>query len=284
MTQAAVGSLFAPANMTSGGFLSNVDAVIKDVKFGVHADTPFDPLGKDEEDSCYLIVGFLPDDAEDDTLRYEYYRMAVVSKITPSTDGKRAVFQDDVRLNKTTKAGIFFASLVNAGFPVSNLPADNSGAFLLDLHVHLDRVATDISGGGNKKPNARFKGKDEKSSFETTVITKILEPLKGGKKVATTPAATGGAKTTSTAAAPAGASEDTIKGVVVDIIMDGGGTEKRLLPNAFMKKTDDKALRTEAFKVLGKDEWLAAGPWAYDAGSGSLTANEETMAVIAARG
>lgn len=285
MTQNAT-SLFAPANMTSGGFLSNVDAVIVSAKFGVHADTPFDPLGKDEEDSCYLIVGFLPDDADDDTPRHEYYRMAVVSKINPSTDGGRAVFQDDVRLNKGTKAGIFFAALVNAGFPATDLPADNSCGFLVGLHVHLERVATEVK-GDSKKPNARFKGKDDKGSFETTVITKLLEPKKGGKaapKSAGTTGAASGASRPAAASAPAGDVNTAIQNAIVDYLMSNNGTaEKRLLPTELMKRITDKDTKTAAFKVIGKDDWLATGPWAFDAGAGTLSQNDDTLMNLAAR-
>jgi hypothetical protein len=273
-------SLFAPANMSAGGFLNNLDAVIVGAKFGNHADTPFDPLGKDDEDSTYLIVSFLPDEAEDDVAKDEYYRLGPVSKVTPSTDGQKAIFQEGARLNKSTKAGLFFAALVNAGFPVSSLPADNSCGFLKDLHVHLDAVPMDIKDDGKGK----FKGKgDSTKTPSVTLITKLLEPKKAGAKKTT-----GGSKPAPTSAPAAAAApsdaDGQVQAAIVDLIMANGGTEKRLLPTLLMKSSLEKDAKTAAFKVVGKDEWLAAGPWDYNAGSGSLSMNDATAEHLAARG
>lgn len=281
-------SAFAPANMSAGGFLDNVDCEIVGAKFGVHADTPFDPLGKDEEDSCYLIVSYLPDEADDDTPRDEYYRMAVVSKVIPSQDNTRAIFQDDAKLNKGTKAGLFFASLVNAGFPVSDLPADNSCKFLVGLHVHVDRVETEVKGGKKGGATSRFKakpGEPEKNTFATVLVSKILEPKKGGKGPKPSATSSPAASSRSTTSTSATAASGDLQNLVVDILMARGELTKGKLPGEVMKWPGlDQAVKNAAFKVIGNDTWLTEGPWAYDQGAGTLTPNEKTAENMGARG
>jgi hypothetical protein len=276
------GSFFDPANMSTGGFLSNVDCTIADAKIITHEDTPFDPLGPDDEDSAYLCLTFQPDETDSEA-RQEYYRLGGISKVTPSTDGKRAVFAEGSKLNKSTKAGLFFAALINAGFPRQELPVDNSVGFLVGIHGHVEQIPMDIKEGTGKP---RFAKKEGAGPPTVTVITKLLEAK--GAKAKGKPAAA--AKTATKTAAPAtnGHATDVdvdtlVQRAVIDLMMEKGEALKRYLPTEMMKRLTDKDAKSAAFKMVGNNEWLAGGPWAYDAGSGTLTANEATAEFMAAQ-
>ena len=276
-------SLFAPSTFSAGGgFLDNVDAVIAQARVVTQEDTPFDAQ---DADSAFMKLTFQPD-AEDSEPRDEYYRFGGVDRFTPSTDHKRVVREPDQTLIKSTKAGMFFAALVNAGFAESDLPADDDVTFLEGMHVHVKAIEMPEMKGGSKtfKPKAGSEGKKP----TVVVIAKILEPLAAKKGAAkTAPKTTTAAKTTKAAPAAAAAASGDVEEAVVNVIIgmfrDGKTPTMRLLPTAMLKQIADTTQRPAAFKLVGNKEWIGneARPWTFDAASGELGPNEMTAALIA---
>lgn len=285
-TEQAGGGLFNPENFGTGGFLDDVDCTIAEAGVVTQEALPFET----DEDGCYLRVGYLIDDGNGE-VRNEFYGMGPLDKFTPSTDGKKVIVASGAKLGKGRKAALFFASLVNAGFPATDIPVDNSVGFLVGLHVHVNAVEMTLKGGGGSfKPKKNADGSDKKPTV--VCITKLLEKAGAkkagtGTKAAAKPAAAGAAKAApaaATAAPAAGEADAAVEAVIVTILGEAGTLAKRLLPTKLMAAITDVPLRTKAFQLAGNAAWIGAEtrPWGFDAGSGELSMNERTAEFMAA--
>ncbi len=272
-------SIFNPDNASAGGYFDDVDAVIVAARVGSKSILPFDP----DEDACYIGITFRPDGGGADDQGEQFYKVGSLEKFTPSTDGTRVVSQPGAKTNVKAKATEFMASLVNAGFPKKEFPADNSVGFLVGLHVHLNSIEREFKGDG---------GATQK--YSVTLVTKIhgRETVAGGgaapkaakpRAAAPKPAAAAAATTTAAAqtaeaAAPvsaAGADTDTVvQMAILDLLAKHNGTvNKRALPTALMQAITDPTVRPAAFKLVGNNDWLSKDgqPWNYDASSQDIT-------------
>lgn len=273
-------SIFNPDNASAGGYFDDVDAVIVAARVGSKSILPFDP----DEDACYIGITFRPDGGGADDQGEQFYKVGSLEKFTPSTDGTRVVSQPGAKTNVKAKATEFMASLVNAGFPKKEFPADNSVGFLVGLHVHLNSIEREFRGDGATQ------------KYSVTLVTKIhgRETVAGGgaapkaaKPRAAAPkpvaaAAPAQAAPAQTQAAPAGATaavstedaEATVQTAILELLTKHNGTvNKRALPTALMQAIPDPAVRPAAFKLVGNNDWLGRDgqPWNYDASSQDIT-------------
>lgn len=293
----ATQSLFDPAGMATGGRVAPGA-----VKFGpcsvvTTQDTPFE-VGE-QGVQCFLKLGATP--AGEDEPSFEYLPFGSLEKFTPNADGTGVVSQGDSRVGKRGKLGLFFASLVAKGFPVSSFPADNTVTFLDGIEAKIDYVDMNTSG----KDSAKFMKKDGTKPSALVIVellvvpgVKGMTPAKGATKAGAgaaakaAPAATGGAG--ATAKVSAEVAEAAAQNAVIDVLLDPKNkqadgsrvTSKRTLPTDIMKRITDVAVRAVAFPYVGNNAWLGdeARPWAFNVEKAELTATEMTDAFFAARG
>ncbi len=278
--------LFNPENFGAGGFLDDVDCTTGEVTACTQEELPFEV----DNDGCYIKVPYVLDEGDGEP-RNEFYRIGDLDKFTPSTDHKKIVVAAGAKMNKSTKAALLINSLVAAGFPAGEIPADNSLGFLSNLHVHVNAVEMTIKGGGgNFKAKKNADGTEKKPTV--VLITKLLDAKKaGGKKAASTPKAApaaGKAAPAAAAAAPAAASgaAAAVEAAVVGMLSESGELAKRLLPTKLLAAITDAGQRTEAFKLAGNNAWLGSEerPWAFDEKAGTLAMNERTAEFLANAG
>lgn len=269
------GSLFDPEGFGAGGFLDDVDCRITDAAVVTGIDTPMKDT--DAVERTFVKVTFDPDEDTMDA-RDEYYSLGPIDKFTPSKDNKRVVYEAGTKINKNSKAALFFAGLINAGFPKSQLPNDGDVTFLIGLHVHVNNMPMAEMKGG--KTGSKFVKKDG-TAPSVVLVTRLLEdtvPAKSAGATKAAPAAaakkTGAAPAKATEAAPAGNddAETAVIEAILTIIAEKGMATKRLLPTEMMQRITDAKLRTAAFKLVGDSNWLGGAdrPWTFDAGSGEL--------------
>lgn len=271
MAPEATGSLFDPEGFGAGGFLDDVDCVISEARVVTGLDTPMKDT--DAADGCFVKVVYDPD-GEDQGPREEYYSLGKLDKFTPSKDNKRVVYEVGTKINKSSKSALFFAGLINAGFPKAKLPSDGDVTFLEGLHVHVNNVPMPEFKGKSKRDD----GKDKKYPPSVVLVTKILEDKAGQRKAtraASGPVAKPNSKVSETTAAGSANEEAEMATTmaILEIVKEKGMASKRLLPTEMMERITDAKLRTVAFKLIGDMSWLGGEdrPWSFDAGKGEIS-------------
>lgn len=275
-TEVQKGISLNPDDFIQGGLTDDVDAVINSLRF-----VKYDYQGKAEE--CLALR--LDFTQADGTKGDQHYSAGDLKRLIPSEDGKRALpVGGSGNLVISSNAGQFIMSIINNGFPKTNLSDDIS--VFENMGVHLRRV-NQIKRAGLSQP-APAEGGREKTVL---VVEKIL--WLPGQTPKFTPAASTGAKTaagaptqTQTAGAPASApapaapvasnvEDKAVSYVVEALATNGGSVDKAALTGIIFRSAQQKgepdqgAIMTLAFRA----DWLgsAGKPWKFDAGTGKIS-------------
>ena len=230
-----------------GGLIDDVDATITDIRFIMTdydgAITDMVPVAKilfdvdGEEQEQLFSVGGKGDFAPDET------GLGLVALKSKST------------LTKKSKFGMLMGSLVEAGFPLNKMDAENV-SYLVGLDGHFER-----------KP-VEFKGLKKTSDKENTVLicTKIntlpWDQKKGAKGKAGAGAKKGAPVTEELA--------DSVAGAIVDILIekDGESSKKDMLSAAFKADFFKGHGEKKAVLTLAKDDTFLENrdEWTYEDG------------------
>lgn len=282
------GGLFNPDNFGQG-FFDNVDAECIAATVGLWKEVP---------DKTFAIVTYRDVKATpEDSNRVEYYSIGPTERFTPSPDGTRAVYEDGSKMNAGAKFAVFLRSLVNCGFPKSEMADDIR--WLIGKRFHLASVEMDVRDDNSnfmkqRAEKAKKDGKDAPSGKPRAVIaTKWWKgdepdyPWKGkaapGTSTPQAPKPNGSAGAPTPAAAPAqaaqgGADDAAAEAAIAGLLKTAGGSlNKRALPNKLFPVFKDADQRKSVIRLAGNNDWLGADsrPWMFDPASGDMMAKEE---------
>lgn len=257
-----------PSEMVQGGLIDDLD-----VEFTAALFTIFDYQGKADPRVCLRV------DMKDDegNLHEQYFSAADPKHFAPSDDGNGIVaVSEKGALIKGSNYDGFMSSLINAGFPESNLREGIGG--LVGTKVHVARKAAPKRSGIINQPG------QENREQTVLVVTKIISlPGQGGaaKAKATTgpkaaPAA-GGAKAAPAKAAPvaaAGGDDDALVELVNAKLAEAGeASTKDLVAYVFKNgKGNKKAMTQRVATAEFLEAGMEAGHWLYDGEANTVTA------------
>jgi hypothetical protein len=268
------GVSFHPDDQTAGGYLNDVRATVVSSRI---VEFDFDGKTEDGQPRCCWGVTFRPEGGDEggDDDRTEYYTVGTLDKFTPSSDGRMAIpVSASSKISKKGKAGLFGASLVQAGV---ELRGDVSVIEGIDVHLNVLPM-----------PKMTFKQKDGSKKEEQrdfTAVTKVYGDGEAAGAAAPAKKATGASKAApKTKAAPAAKAAaatatddeaaDAARGVILGLLAEKGGTvSKSVLPNAaFQALVKQPDLRNRVIGIIAKDEWLGSEgqPWTYEGGELTL--------------
>ena len=230
-----------------GGLLDDVDVTVKSARFAM-----FDYDGKSPVTVPALQITFDQADGEDVV---QYWSMGKAADWQPSPSGKKLLpIGSATGIVKSSNGGIFFASLLNAGFPTDRL-ADGDISCLDGMEAHVIRTpAPKRTGLVNEKKDATI-----------LIIDKVIAlPGEGKKKNTRSSKGSKGAATT--------ASGDEVSKVATNAIMallnsnDGSIERADLLTDVFQYVTEnnkDAKLAKAATQLAYQDDFLGADerPW-----------------------
>jgi hypothetical protein len=254
---------------SGGGFLNNVDGVISGYQmtdeFNGVAFTPGRVNGKEKFHSLYCVLSARVDGAEEDVTTTLFVGGADDFEI--SEDGHTLTPVEDGReLGANTAFAKLITSLVEAGFPETNLPEDEINfESIIGTRVRFVQ-RTDVE--GTKKLGKR---KDKKTGKEYDRQDLVIEqvyslpgasaPTAAGKaapKAKATAAKAGGKK----AAAAATQGEDVAElasSTLIDILGENDGSiSKAKLGMAVLKKLMKHAQREDVRKFLADNDSLGS--------------------------
>lgn len=256
------GVSFAPdAFLKGGGLIDDVDATIETARFAT-----YDYDGKIQNPVLALHV-ILKVDGEEEA-HDQWYSAGDLAHFVPSNDGCRVIpTGSKTGLSDGSNLFVFLTSLGNAGYDMNKL-ADGDISVLDGLRAHWVRIPQPKRSG--LPSQAAGPGGQQR---EKTILTvqKVLGEAKGKGKVAA-------GKTTAGKAAPAKAPapatngdndlDETLQGLVMEIIAEAGGSiaKKDLAGKVFKAapKTSSPKEKAAMSKRAFDDEFLSAGPWEYD--------------------
>ncbi|MDD4984377.1 MAG: hypothetical protein PHQ43_01110 [Dehalococcoidales bacterium] len=235
----------------SGGLLDDVDVTINDIRFAMS-----DYDGKAPKEVPIALVEF----ESDGEITEQKLSVGGNDDFVPDDTGMKLIpVRTKATLTKTAKFPRFMASLVEAGFPLNKIDAENVSC-IKGVNVHVVRKPIEYKG---------IKRGPEDREQTVIVVTKI------NKLPWENDAATGKGKKGSGGKAGVALDEaqaETLSGMVVGAIVDGGGSLakkdllKALTTNADFKALDSKE-RTMLLKAANDDGWLSGQEaWALEGG------------------
>lgn len=256
-------NIYNPEEYTTGGLLDDANVTILEADYCM-----FDYQGKAASPVPALHIKMKDEDGEEHD---QYWSCGNADSFRPTEDGTGL---DPIgrrsTLVKTANAALFFTWLFGkADFPMDKISDDERGiGVLVGMECHVVRV----------KGNTKMKRKDsrgEDQDLEVLVIDEIstfpwdaTSAAKGKAKAAAKgKAATKTATKTATKAAATGVDPEEVQGIIMEVLAEKGGTEKKaqLLPAVFKKIQGRKDVQA-ILGMLNNDEFLTSGPWSYENG------------------
>ena len=239
---------------TGGGLLDDVDVTIVKAAFAA-----WDYGGTRTEKVPALCLTLTGDEVDGE--QEQYYSAGSARDFAASKDGKELMsIGSRTSLNDSSNAAIFLKSLVDAGFPEDDLADDITA--LVGVCCHVKRVPAPERKGLKKREGDR----------ESTVL--VVTELNEAKKAKGKGKAKAKAKGK---AAGGGEDEDVTKkatAVVLEILSELPADEvleKADIPSMVLAKVKGHPDAKAIFQVAYTDEFLANGPWTYDADEGTIT-------------
>jgi len=228
-----------------GGLVDDFDGTISDARFVMT-----DYNGQSADMVPVARVVFDIDGEEVDPILYS---VGGTGDFTPDETGMRLVkLKTKSTLTKSSKFGMFMASLIEVGFPLNRMDSENV-SYLVGLRGHFLRKAVE------------YKGLKKKNERDSTVLlcSKIITlPGEGAAKGA---AKSGKAKASADPELATAVTE-----IVQGIILEAGGEiAKKNLISALFKDDDLNALsdKKAALKLASDDGFLkGCKEWTYEDG------------------
>lgn len=248
-------------NEGGAGLIDDVDLVVKSARFGMFE---YGKTGKRPA----LLFTFTTDEGES---LEEPYSVGKKEDWMPSDDGKQLLAVGaSTSLHVSSKAGMFFKSLVEIGFPGEKLGDDIS---ILDgLKAHFIRVP-DPERKGLTKSKEQLE-KEAKYGPPTTLLPSAIVSLPWEKtKPVGAPKAAGKPKAAAKKAEEAAPAEESADievnatDAVLAVLTDAGGELKiTQLPGKILAKLREMGVpeQTPTLRKAVDAEFLKTGPWVYD--------------------
>lgn len=276
----------------SGGFLNNVDGVITGYEFTYQFGDNAPKRGE-ETKNIYMALSARQDGADDDVVIHLYAAPGEFGDndryFTISDDAKTLEpSEDDMTLWAGSPLAGFINSLVQAGFPESNLSEDEINFEpIVNTRVRFIQVEEIDKQTGKvrmrKAKQGKYKGREFKQT--TTQVSKVLA-LPGDKAEKGKSASRTNGSGKGTMASKPGKKAETVdlneiaKETLLDILTDNGGSiGKAKLPVKILNKLGAKhPYKEEVRKLIYSDDFLATEDgWSYDKSSKAqtITAVEE---------
>jgi hypothetical protein len=183
-----------------------------------------------------------------------YWSCGGRAKFEAAPEGNKLVAKSaSVKLSPKSNAGIFFASLLNSGYPEDKMEPSDIAGTLNGLECHIQRVPQEGEFAKGKR--------EDGSEFTRTIVTVTkIHKLPWEKQKAT--------KKTKKSKEPSSELETEVEGFVVSALADNpeGVPKKNLTKPVFNKFDGDD--RNPALALVFDDEWLGADarPWIYEDG------------------
>jgi hypothetical protein len=272
-----------------GGFLNNVDAVIVGYEFTDEFNgEPFKP-GKDPKTkkkrfhSLNVLLSVRVEGADEDETTTLF--AGGFDDFTIDDDGHTIVPNEDGHeLGANTAFAKLITSLVEAGFPETNLPEDR-----INYESIIGTRVRFVQRKNEEETKRLGKRKDKKTGKEydrnDLVVDQVYElpgtaPAKGKGGKANPPAKTGKGKTNGSvklAAAPEVDLEQLAKDTLATIVVDAGGSiAKSKLSMKVLTKLMKDPNREDVRKLIFTDEFLAQEDgWSYDKAKQLVTIDAE---------
>lgn len=262
---------FRSAIKKGGGFLNNVDGVLKSYTF----EDRF--KGEKKAGKWIYFVPVIHTDGADEPVDQHLF-VGGADRYTISEDGQELTHVDEspVTFGFSTPFGRFMDSLCEAGFPEDELPnlADGDALNLSAIVDRRFRFKQEVDVEATKKLGKRKvgTGKNAKEYDRTnTVIEAVLAASAGGKKAAKPAASKGKAKDED--------DEDSLKEEAADVLKDV--LEKATTPvtrknmslpvsKALMKNANKDALKA----IILDEDWQDEQSWLSIDKKGALSVDE----------
>lgn len=236
--------------LAKGGFLNNVDGVIditflvgetSEIKRGERKGEPFTPLS--------LVLGFLQDGADEKITKRlmigaaEKFGDPSEDEIV-SEDGARLNTPDGQRIPASSEAGMFIASLLEAGFDVERLPEDDD---YLDFSAANGTRVRLVSQTNEERTKRQGKDKNPKTGKEYDRKDILVATIHEMPEVedAPAPAKSGKGKTVASVAG---------KKTKAPSIADKGAAALKSVLEANDGSLSKNKAKAKVLTALGKDE------------------------------
>ena len=263
MSQAA--SLNPDQFSEGGGLIDDVDVTLVKARF-----VAFDYNGKSADGDVPCLKVDIQ--TEDDEIE-QYYSMGKLVDWLPSDDGKQLLSVGSATaIRLTSNGGIFLRTLVDAGFPADKLGEDIS---VLDgLEAHMMQIPEPTRSGIKKTKEQEEKEKKfgPKTILTVTAINKLPWEKAKTKKKPGKAAKTAKPKTTKKtkkeeADTGSGDVESKVAEFILGLLAEEGAAAKKDLPAKIFADFKEDPDKSAMVKLAFDDEFLEAGPWAYEDGT-----------------
>lgn len=262
-----------------GGFLNNVDGVIESYEF-----TDKGPKEKRSGEWVYFVPSILVDGSEEAVTQHMFAGAAENFEIRD--DGLTLTPNEGTRFSLNTPMGLFLGSLVEKGFPESDLPDLEAGEPLNLEAINGTRVR--FVQQVNEKSTAKAgKRKDKKTGKEydrtdTVVAAVYLDAPKEVKKG--TKATTTAAKGTKAASKPNGRIKEeepdlteTADELILEILGDKEKIARKALSIETTKRRMKHPYRDPLRELISSDDYLEGA-----VERGVIEFNQKTQVITAA--
>ena len=239
-------SLKQSDQVEGGGLLDNVDAIFKEVKFEM-----FDYGGTRSDEVPALKVTLQPDEGNEVD---QFWSCGAAKDWEPSKDGKMLVpIGDQKGMHKSSNASIFFAHIIEAGFPEEKITDDVS--VLEGTKAHMVRIPAPKRGGLSTSKK-RADGRE----YENTIL--VVE------KILKLPWEKGAAKTAKIQAADNDIATKASEAIMAVLTDNPKGLDKmKLIGQVFTYLKKEKVsmeVVNAATKLIRED--AVEGPWSVEKG------------------
>lgn len=250
---------FNPEHFSKGGGLADdFDGEITDARIDI-----FTYQGKGKP-AVGLILDIKTDEGEE---LEQFYSIGDEQRWSPSSDGSSVIGNDGQQsINEGCNAALFFAHLVDCGFPPDKLE-DDDVTVMEGLKGHFKRVPQPKRTGLSGSADGR-----EKTLLTVSEIYGTRFDKKGGSKGRGKRAAKGKASRKSSDNGDEYA--DAASALVMEVLSEHGtATKKELSQAAFKTITNDMAQRKAVVKLVFNDDFLGGEhqPWEFDDADGSVS-------------